>query len=255
MSRRAHCSLQKYRTPPASARRTARDFTMYVWHTGSLTSSSPSSRRAVGAGSRNRRTSGSSSTKATTRNSRNGRSRIDSTIGLDRHRPEELFVLRRQLGRDRHALLAAGEEDPGIGAAAENLLHGVSRRVGGGQRGLDRLQKLLQERVDLPVPSHRDTTISYGGERGLDPPVVGGALHARQAHPARRFVAAPRWSGGRVPRARRRGDRRRAAVRGAGSGALDPSVSPPSARGVVGAPGRRGAARRGSAGGGPARAA
>ena len=67
MSSRAHCSLQKYRMWPASERRTARDFTMYVWHTGSLTSSSGMARRA---GARGRswipRSNGSSKTKATT---------------------------------------------------------------------------------------------------------------------------------------------------------------------------------------------
>src|SRR5262249_42360411 len=46
----------------------------------------------------------------------------NSAIGLDRHRPEELFVLSRQLGRDGHALLAAGEEDAGVRAATKDLL-------------------------------------------------------------------------------------------------------------------------------------
>src|SRR5262249_10914706 len=65
------------------------------------------------------------------------------------------FVLGRQLGRDRHAFLAAGEEDARIGASTEDFLDGVAGRIGGGERGFDRLQELLQERVDLPVSGHR----------------------------------------------------------------------------------------------------
>src|SRR4030095_12543918 len=119
---------------------------MYVWHTGSF---KRSSRTVVGtgrAGRRNRRSVGSRSMTATIAKMRNGSSRMKSAVGLDRHRPEKLFVLGGPLRRDRNALLAAGAEASRGGAPLEKLLNRVPRRVGGGQRNFDRLQKLLEER-------------------------------------------------------------------------------------------------------------
>src|SRR4029453_6765015 len=128
---------------------------MYVWHTGSLTSSSPTVVGTDRTGGQKRRSVGRRSTTATIAKMRNGSSRMGSAVGLDRHRPEEFFVLGGQLRRDRDALLAAGEEDPGIGAPPENLLNRVARRPGGRQGHFDRLQELLEERIDLAFPGHR----------------------------------------------------------------------------------------------------
>src|SRR4029450_2193800 len=106
---------------------------MHVWHTGSLTSSSPTVVGTDRTGGRKRRSVGSRSTTATIAKMRNGSSRMGSAGGLDRPPPADLFVLGGQLRRDRDALLAAGEEDPGIGAPPENLLTRVARRLGGRQ--------------------------------------------------------------------------------------------------------------------------
>src|SRR2546425_7916266 len=98
---------------------------------------------------------------------------MDSAVGLDGHRPEELFVLGGQLGRDGDALLAASEKDARIGAPAQNLLDGVARRVGGAERDLDRLQELLEERVDLTFPSHRAPYDIIGRSKVVDGWIAG----------------------------------------------------------------------------------
>src|SRR5436309_3617576 len=105
----------------------------------------PSRARRAGCAGRGAPTAGcDSAAEAATRRPRPGAEESEeaayhSAVGLDRHRPEELFVLGRQLGRDRDALLATGEEDAGVGASAEDLLDGVAGRVGGRERGFDRL--------------------------------------------------------------------------------------------------------------------
>src|SRR3990170_2767671 len=79
---------------------------------------------------------------------------MGSAVGLDRHRAQELLVLRRQLRRERATLLAAGEEDAGVGPAAEDLLHRLAGGVGGGERGLDRRQELLHQGVHVALSRH-----------------------------------------------------------------------------------------------------
>src|SRR5262249_58691226 len=80
--------------------------------------------------------------------------RTRSPLRLDRHRPEELLVLRGQLRGERAATLGAGEEDPGVGAPLEDLLHRIARGLGRGQRSLDRLHELLHEHVDGSLLRH-----------------------------------------------------------------------------------------------------
>ena len=88
-------------------------------------------------------------------------------------------------------LLAAGEEDAGVGAAPEDLLHGVARRLGGGQRRLDRLHQLLHERVDGTFLGHRSYD-TIGRERGLDAAcLVGRATRAASSRCARTAGGCP----------------------------------------------------------------
>src|SRR5258706_7732331 len=97
---------------------------------------------------------GSSASRTTTSHTAKRATRTRSALRLDRHRAQELLVLRRQLGREGAAGLGAREEDAGVGAALEDLLHGVARSIGGRERRLDRLHELLEERVDVTFLRH-----------------------------------------------------------------------------------------------------
>src|SRR5204863_350000 len=103
--------------------------------------------------------------------------RTRSALRLDRHRAQELLVLRRQLGRERPAALGAREEDAGVGAALEDLLDGVARGVGGRQRGLDRLHELLEQRVDVPFLRHG--SLRYHTGPMASPPTTTSSSSAR----------------------------------------------------------------------------
>src|SRR2546428_594504 len=126
---------------------------MYVWQTGSFTSSSVVT-GGFGLGSERPRRMGRIATRAITTHTAKRARRTRSALRLDRHRAQELLVLRGQLGREGAAALGAGKEDAGVGAALEDLLHGVARGIGGRQRGLDGLHELLEQRVHVPFLRH-----------------------------------------------------------------------------------------------------
>src|SRR5687768_8043748 len=77
-----------------------------------------------------------------------------SALRLDGDGAEKLLVLRRELG-GKAAALRTGEEDARVGAALQDLLHCVARRIGRGERCLDRLHEALQQGVDVPFLRHR----------------------------------------------------------------------------------------------------
>src|SRR5437763_9312175 len=122
---------------------------MYVWQTGSCASSSGVS-GGRGVGSERPRRMGRIATRAITSHTAKSATRTRSALRLDRHRAQELLVLRGQLGREGAAALGPREEDAGVGAPLEDLLHRVACGIGGRQRGLDGLHELLEERVDVP---------------------------------------------------------------------------------------------------------
>src|SRR6185369_14798485 len=72
---------------------------------------------------------------------------------LDGDGPKKFLVLRGQLG-GKAAALGAREEDPGVGTALEDLLNGVARGVGGGQRRFDRLHETLEETLEVSLSRH-----------------------------------------------------------------------------------------------------
>src|SRR5712692_11279639 len=78
-----------------------------------------------------------------------------SAVRLDGDGAEELPVLRRELRRDGAAAPLAREEDAGVGAAPEDFLDGVTRGLGRGERGLDRLEEFPEERVGAAFSPHR----------------------------------------------------------------------------------------------------
>src|SRR5262249_55483927 len=122
-------------------------------HTGSFTSSSLTAmggRAPLGIG---RRSSGMTtmSTSTTTTSSRTTRTTLP--FRLDRDGPKEFLVLRGQLGGKALAL-GACEEDSGVRAALEDLLHGIARGVGRRQRCLDRLHEALEETFEVSLSRH-----------------------------------------------------------------------------------------------------
>src|SRR5713226_1889201 len=127
----------------------ARDITTYVWQTGSLTSSSLG---GAAGGGRDRHAAGSreSAMRTTARKARSSSTRIapSAGVGADGERAEEVAVLLGQveafggLGR-----ASAREEDAGLGAALEDLLHGLPRGLGGLERQLDGAEQLLHQPI------------------------------------------------------------------------------------------------------------
>src|SRR5213595_3292776 len=78
-----------------------------------------------------------------------------SAIWLDGDRAEELPVLGGELRRDGAARPLASEEDARVRAATEDLLNGVTRGLGRGERGLDGVEELSEEWIGPPFSPHR----------------------------------------------------------------------------------------------------
>src|SRR5688572_16718817 len=110
--------------------------------------------RPGGGGRRPRRRRGMSATATTMMQTARTASRTCSALRLDRDRPEELLVLRRQFRGEGATALGAGKEDARVGPALENLLHGIARGLGRRQRRLDGLHELLHEHVDVAFLRH-----------------------------------------------------------------------------------------------------
>src|SRR6266480_4898456 len=78
-----------------------------------------------------------------------------SAIWLDGDRAEELPVLGGELRRDGAARPLASEEDARVRAATEDLLNGVTRGLGRGERGLDGVEELSEEWIGPAFSPHR----------------------------------------------------------------------------------------------------
>src|SRR5258708_11995375 len=124
---------------------------------GSFTiSSGPAWRRRRASGARCRRRTRATNHAAASQTRISANRTVPSAVRLDGDGPQEFLVLRRQLGGGLAAALLAREEDPGVGAAPEDLLHGVPRRLGRLERHLDGLQALLQQEIHVAFSRHRD---------------------------------------------------------------------------------------------------
>src|SRR5437016_4978896 len=148
---------------------------MYVWHTGSFTSSSRRAGADAGARSQRVRSVGRTATTTSTTTIRNKNERIPSTTGIwpDREGPEEIAVLLGELEPLRGFHLGAGEEDTRLGAAPQDLLHGIARRLRRAQRELDGAQQLVHQPVDMAVLRHGP----YDNTRPDRNPIPGSGEH------------------------------------------------------------------------------
>src|SRR5262245_39921050 len=83
---------------------------------------------------------------------------LASRVGTDGERTQEVAVLLGQLEPfDGLGALRAGEENARLGAALQDLLHGVAGRFRRFQRHLDGPQELLHEPIHVPVRRHAPT--------------------------------------------------------------------------------------------------
>src|SRR3970040_1352555 len=141
--------------PPPLSRRRARERSTYVPQNGSLTSWSG---RSPPPGSRGRqpRSIGNRMMKQRTRSANRRRPRMALVpVWAYRERAEEVAILLGQLearGRPRPAPLR--EEDPGLGAALEDLGDGVARGLRGLERDQDGPHELAHQAGHMRVGRH-----------------------------------------------------------------------------------------------------